>query len=578
MVYRNDALDRGILVTKLNRIIWTCWFQGQESAPEIVKRCLKSWVEKNPGWEFRCLDAYSVEEYVNIKEYIKLNIQEITAASLSDIVRILLLHEYGGVWVDATLFCSQPLDNWLPEKLVEGFFAFARPAPDRPLSSWFLASAPGNRLVSQWCGATLRYWDGRSRADSYFWFHYLFKELCASDEEFGRSWQRVPHVSADGPHSIQTAGMYEAFREVSARVDWASTVYKLTYRVEVDKIKPDSLLASLLSPIQDTGSGEAETTSSALLRHVVPRSAEEMTFASLKVSTENLGDHIQILAGEHLFKRFGVRPQVFLDRDDEIRSAPVLEGFPGPVPILMNGWFKRNGTEWPPNGKLLPIFIGFHIRLFQSPELLSDESIEYFKRFQPIGCRDIYTEMLLRGKGVETYESNCLSLTLDKRIFDGGDEIFVVSRDRRIIEFIPERLGPFTFRSHYTGSNDFENNMRSASDLLNEYKSRAKLIVTSLLHCALPAIAMGIPVVVIYPVNDQAGHASDRERFSSLERLTRIYHIDQLGEVDWEPKPIDVGMIKLALHDCLKSALQALHMQPSVMLGPIASSDMLPPP
>lgn len=559
----------------MNRIIWTCWFQGQQSAPEIVKRCLRSWIEKNPGWDFRCVDASNVEEYVSISKYIDLGNQQVTAASLSDIVRILLLHEYGGVWVDATLFCNQPLDNWLPEKLVEGFFAFARPAADRPLSSWFLASEPGNRLLSLWCRETLSYWRGRSRADTYFWFHYLFRNLCEVDGEFGRHWRKVPQISADGPHSIQAAGIYEAFSKVFAKVDWASPVFKLTYRIEIDKVKPDSLLTCVLGSLQEADSVTTDTASSSPL-DIAHQSVHETTFASLKVSTENLGDHIQILAGNFLLRRFGVRPQVFLDRDDEIRSAPVLNDYSGRVPMLMNGWFKRNGSEWPPNDKILPIFIGFHVRLFQSPELLSAESVEYFKTFQPIGCRDIYTEMLLRSKGIETYESNCLSLTLDRRIFGDRNEIFVVSRDRQIIDYIPETLGPFTFVSHYSGSNDFEENMKLASELLVEYGTRAKLIVTSLLHCALPAIAMGIPVVVIYPINDQAGHASDQERFSSLGRLTRIYQMHELDDVDWEPAPIDVGMIKLMLHDRLKSALDALHIRPSNMLGPIASSDILP--
>ena len=81
------------------------------------------------------------------------------------------------------------------------------------------------------------------------------------------------------------------------------------------------------------------------------------------------------------------------------------------------------------------------------------------------------------------------------------------------------------------------------------YRSRAKLVVTTLLHCALPAIAMGIPVVVFYPLNDAAGHASDRERFSSLEPIVRVYRFDELDEVDWNPQPVDVSAIKLGALD-----------------------------
>ena len=126
----------------MTKIIWTCWFEGRENAPPLVKKCLKSWERNNPGWEFHCLDATTVERYVPLRQYVDLDRQSLTAASLSDIVRILLLHEFGGVWVDATLFCNQPLDEWLPGVMEEGFFAFTALDPIRPLSSWLLGAAP----------------------------------------------------------------------------------------------------------------------------------------------------------------------------------------------------------------------------------------------------------------------------------------------------------------------------------------------------------------------------------------------------------------------------------------------------
>jgi hypothetical protein len=136
----------------------------------------------------------------------------------------------------------------------------------------------------------------------------------------------------------------------------------------------------------------------------------------LKVSTENLGDHIQIIAALRLLWRLGVEPTRFIDRDDEIGSAPGLDDAEAPVGILLNGWFKTNRAEWPPHPKLAPIIHGFHIRLFQCPELLSDASIEFFRRNEPIGCRDVYTERLLHNKGVDAFTSNCLSLTLPRRV------------------------------------------------------------------------------------------------------------------------------------------------------------------
>src|SRR5271154_4005391 len=112
---------------KMTKTIWSCWFQGRENAPPLVKKCLNSWERNNPDWKFRCLDATSIERYFPLKHYIDLDRQSLTAASLSDVLRILLLHEFGGVWVDATLFCNLPLNDWLSTVMGEGFFAFAAP-------------------------------------------------------------------------------------------------------------------------------------------------------------------------------------------------------------------------------------------------------------------------------------------------------------------------------------------------------------------------------------------------------------------------------------------------------------------
>lgn len=560
----------------MTKIIWTCWFEGREAAPPLVEKCLSSWEWNNPSWEFRCLDATSIERYAPLRQYIDLNRQSLTAASLSDIARILFLHEFGGVWVDATLFCNRPLDEWLPGVMEEGFFAFAAPAPDRLLSSWFLSAESDNYLISTWCRRTIDYWSTRSATDDYFWSHHLFGDICETDGRAAKAWSRVPKMSADAPHALQFGGrMYRPAAEVRNTIDWTTPVFKLTHRLSKDGLKPGSLLEYLLR--HDEGGRQVDELAppAGAAEGVTPRS-----FASLKVSTENLGDHIQIIAGLRLLSRLGVEPARCIDRDNEIHSASALDEIDGPVGILLNGWFKTNRAEWPPHPKLAPLLHGFHIRPFQCPELISDASIDFFRRHEPIGCRDVYTEILLQSKGVEAFTSNCLSLALCRRIDDSKvqTDVFVVSRDERIKGYLPPSVGPYTFVNHYSGSSDFAANMTRAEELLKAYRSHAKLIITTLLHCALPAIAMGIPVVVFYPLNDETAHASDRERFSSLEGVVRVHRFEEIESVDWNPKPIDAGEIKLKILDRFYETAARWRIAPPPPIGPIAPSSALPPP
>ena len=120
--------------------------------------------------------------------------------------------------------------------------------------------------------------------------------------------------------------------------------------------------------------------------------------------------------------------------------------------------------------------------------------------------------------------------------------------------------------------------MKRTEEVLATYRSRAKLVITTFLHSALPAIAMGIPVIVFYPINEETAHESDRERFSSLENLLRVYRLEEIDSVNWKPKPVNVSKIKLQILDRFYEMAARWQITPGSTIGPIASSSALPPP
>ena len=404
-----------------------------------------------------------------------------------------------------------------------------------------LAAQPGNTLLAKWAQRALAYWRGRIKTCDYFWVHHQFGELCAIDQAAFRDWQAVPRISADGPHAIQHVGMFEDYDAAKAQIDWTVPVFKLTHRFDHDRLGPNCLVGRLVGGRDRSQREECPES---------PRGQPPLPIGLLKTNTENLGDHIQILAGEALLRRAGLEPSFLVDRDDQIAHPPSNSG-DGPAGILMNGWFKSNPAEWPPHPAFRPVYLGFHIRLFQSPSLVSPEALEHYAAHAPIGCRDRYTLALLRSHGIECFLSHCLSLTFPRRLPDPEVQIetFVVSRDDRILDYLPAFLGPVTYLSHYSGKNDFAPNKVKASEILDAYKTRARLIVTSMLHCALPAIAMGIPVVVFLPLNEGAAHQSDIERFSSLSEIVRVFRLSEASIVDWRGYTPDLSAVKLRLVD-----------------------------
>ena len=186
----------------ITKIIWILWFQGFESAPPIVKKCLDSWVHHNKDWKIVALDENNLSKYIDIDKYISKDTQEkISRTCLSDIVRLLLLKLHGGIWIDATNYCMKPLDSWIYQYAKEGFFVFSRDGygPGRVVGSWFIYAEKGNYLLDKWLLETLDFWERTGKKYDYHWLIILFFNLCKNDAEFKEKWEKVPKFSAIGP-------------------------------------------------------------------------------------------------------------------------------------------------------------------------------------------------------------------------------------------------------------------------------------------------------------------------------------------------------------------------------------------
>lgn len=93
--------------------IWICWWQGLENAPEIVKCCVES-IRRNAGdHQVTIITDRNVEQYIEIPEWVKKKQSEgiISRTNLSDLLRLSLLAKYGGLWLDATFFCTGSLSD-----------------------------------------------------------------------------------------------------------------------------------------------------------------------------------------------------------------------------------------------------------------------------------------------------------------------------------------------------------------------------------------------------------------------------------------------------------------------------------
>lgn len=195
-----DDLMGAPATTKLPRKLWSVWEQGVETlTDELNKQCLHSWKQLNLAtWQQSVLAKADV--YRMYPELEKLFAQEPrTVQARSDMIRLFLLAEYGGVWADASLLPILKLDSFV-DHLVSpaGFFAFQ--FGDRGhVSTWFLASTPGNTLVVTWRDAFTQRWKS-GKNFVYFEVHETLKQLVKDDLAVSAVFDKVPSVSEQWPH------------------------------------------------------------------------------------------------------------------------------------------------------------------------------------------------------------------------------------------------------------------------------------------------------------------------------------------------------------------------------------------
>lgn len=237
---------------------------------------------------------------------------------------------------------------------------------------------------------------------------------------------------------------------------------------------------------------------------------KNIKYGLLKYSTDNVGDSIQGIAA----RKFLPQIDYYFERDnmDATKTKPGET-----VKVIINGWWGDGPENWPPldqNLEILPVSMYVEDRI--QAEFKKPRSQLLLNHFGPVGARSRGTEKFLKGIGVESYFSGCLTLTLnpDKHIkkqdyilaVDVSDEVYEAMRkqtDRRII-----RLGVLR-----DISTDVDEQYRHGEFYLYMYQS-AHAVVTTRLHTMLPSIALGTPVLFINDILD-----NDDVRFSGLAEL-----------------------------------------------------------
>ena len=100
------------------KFIHYCWFGGNP-LPEDAKKCLASWKKHCP--EYEIIEWNESNFDVNSNCYIKEAYEAKKYAFVTDYVRLFVMYEYGGIYMDTDVELVKNLDDFLKNHAFSGF-------------------------------------------------------------------------------------------------------------------------------------------------------------------------------------------------------------------------------------------------------------------------------------------------------------------------------------------------------------------------------------------------------------------------------------------------------------------------
>ena len=207
----------------MEKNIFLLWIQGWDNAPWLQKKVLKSWKINNEGWNIELIDINNLKNYTKDIDYIYDPSKKISYQAKSDIIRLSILKNHGGVWADSTLLCMQPLSNWAFEATEKsGFWMYHGHGYglDSNLgpASWFMMCKKNNLIISKWKKKCDLFWEENNSTFDYFWMDGLFKELIERDKLFKRNWINTPFLYCEEKGSSHTLASYNFKMENDSKI------------------------------------------------------------------------------------------------------------------------------------------------------------------------------------------------------------------------------------------------------------------------------------------------------------------------------------------------------------------------
>ena len=224
--------------------IWVCWWTGLETAPPIVKQCVKSIYRNSNNHKVNLITQDNYFKYVDVPDYIMNKMVQglMGLAHFTDYLRVCLIEKYGGLWLDATIFCSEQLSNdyfTLPFFTLKSPYRETRYISKYRWTTFCLGGWRHNQFFLFMKDALEEYWLKNDYAIDYLFFDYIIS-IARDNNVFIRDLMDA--VAENTPHrddlqaAMNAALPAEQFENV---INKDTTLYKLSWRETYSELTAD---------------------------------------------------------------------------------------------------------------------------------------------------------------------------------------------------------------------------------------------------------------------------------------------------------------------------------------------------
>lgn len=226
--------------------VWCCWWQGVENMPELVRMCndrLRHFIPDEA--ELRMLTAENYREFVELPPWVieKFEAGKMSITALSDILRVALLAEHGGFWIDSTVFIS---DRFPVEFIRSDYYAqrmydpvkWKHEACKGRWCGFLMGGKPGNVIFRLLRDAFFAWWKDHDSVIDYVILDYF---LLAGYKQVPAIREQVDNLPDNNPDVFE---MYKVLHlpytpELYGKLTATTNLHKLTYKIDLTEQTPD---------------------------------------------------------------------------------------------------------------------------------------------------------------------------------------------------------------------------------------------------------------------------------------------------------------------------------------------------